>query len=69
MPESVSPARRKNRHIAASRTFAVRNKAKYDPIDAEDKQQEDETYHNQGDWLYDGNIGGSCVSAKLLEGY
>ena len=42
MPESVSPARRKNRHIAASSTLAVRNKAKYDPIGAEDKQQEDE---------------------------
>ena len=47
MPESVSPARRKNRHIAASRTLAVRNKAKYDPIGAEDKQQEDEKRRSQ----------------------
>ena len=47
MPESVSPARRKNRHIAASRTMAVRNKAKYDPISAEDKRQEAEKRHLQ----------------------
>ncbi len=47
MPESISPARRKNRHIAASRTLAVRNKAKYDPICAEDKQQEDEKRRSQ----------------------
>ena len=47
MPESVSPARRKNRHIAASRTLAVRNKAKYDPTCAEDKQQEDEKRRSQ----------------------
>jgi hypothetical protein len=40
--ESVSPARRKNRHFAASSIMAVRNKAKYDPISAEDKRQEDE---------------------------
>jgi hypothetical protein len=45
--EAVSPARRKNRHIAASRTLAVRNKAKYDPICAEDKQQEDEKRRSQ----------------------
>ncbi len=41
MPESVSPARRKNRHLAASSIMAVHNKAKYDPIGAGDKQQED----------------------------
>ena len=45
--EAVSPARRKNRHIAASRTLAVRNKAKYDPTCAEDKQQEDEKRRSQ----------------------
>ncbi len=39
---SVSPARRKNLHIAASSTMAVRNKAKYDPISTRNKQQEDE---------------------------
>ena len=42
MPESISPTRRKNQHIAASSTMAVRNRAKYDPIGAGDKQQEDE---------------------------
>ncbi len=47
MPESVSPARRKNRHIAASRTMAVRNKAKYDSIVAGDKLQEDEKRRSQ----------------------
>ena len=49
MPEPVSPARSKNQHIAASRTLAVelRNKAKYDPIGAEDKQQEDEKRRSQ----------------------
>ena len=47
MPESVSPARCKNQHIAASRTLAVRNKAKYDPIGAEDKQQEVEKRRSQ----------------------
>ncbi len=47
MPESVSPARRKNRHIAASSTMANRNKAKYDPIGAGDKQQEDEKQRSQ----------------------
>ena len=36
----VSPARRKNRQIAASSTMAVRIKAKYDPIGAKDSQQE-----------------------------
>jgi hypothetical protein len=41
-PASVSPARRKNRHIAASRTMAVRTKAKYDPICARNRQQKDE---------------------------
>jgi hypothetical protein len=41
-PASVSPARRKNLHIAASSTMAVRNKAKYDPICARNKLQEDE---------------------------
>ncbi len=46
-PESVSPARRKNRHIAASITNAVRTKAKYDPISAGDKQQEDEKRRSQ----------------------
>ncbi len=46
-PESVSPALRKNRHIAASRTNAVRTKAKYDPIGAGDKQQEDEKRRSQ----------------------
>ncbi len=47
MPDSVSPARSKNRHIAASSTMAVRNKAKYDPIGAGDKQQEDEKRRSQ----------------------
>ena len=47
-PDSVSPARRKNRHIAATRTIvAVRNKAKYDPIGAGDKQQEEEKRRSQ----------------------
>ena len=47
MPESVSPARRKNRHISASSTTAVHNKAKYDPIGAGDKQQEYEKRRSQ----------------------
>ena len=47
MPESVSPARRKNQHLAASSIMAVRNKAKYDPISARDKQQEDEKRRSQ----------------------
>ena len=47
MPDSGSPARRKNRHLAASLTMAVRNKAKYDPISAGDKQQEDEQQRSQ----------------------
>ncbi len=42
LPDSVSPARRKNRQIAASSTMAVHNKATYDPISARDKEQEDE---------------------------
>ncbi len=42
-PESVSPARFKIRHIAASRT----NRAKYDPIGAGNKQQDDEKQHLQ----------------------
>ncbi len=37
----VSPARRKDRHIAASRTMAVRIKAKYDPIGEKKSQQEE----------------------------
>ena len=40
LPDLVSPAWWQ--HIAASRTMAVRTKAKYDPISAEDKLQEDE---------------------------
>jgi hypothetical protein len=47
MPESVSPARRKNRHIAASSTMAVCNKVKYDPIGAGVKQQENEKQCSQ----------------------
>ena len=47
MLDSVSPARRKNRHIAASSTMAVRNKAKSDPRGAGDKQQEDEKRQSQ----------------------
>ena len=47
MPDLVSPARRKNLLIAASRKMAVRNKAKYDRIGAGDKQQEDEKRRSQ----------------------
>ena len=46
-PDSVSPARHKNRHIAASSTIPVRNNAKYDPISADDKRQKDEKRHLQ----------------------
>jgi hypothetical protein len=41
-PAPVSPERRKNRHIAASSTMVVRNKTKYDPFSARNRQQEDE---------------------------
>ncbi len=45
LPALVSPALLKNLHIAASCTMAVCDRAKYDPLSAQNKQQEDEKRH------------------------